>query len=93
LNGYTFDWKATKKNDVWVIAQEVEKVFPDLVHSDVKDGYKSVEYGNLVAPVIEAIKELATKVDDLFAKYLDQEKKIDNLQKQINELKVAIGKK
>jgi trimeric autotransporter adhesin len=62
LNGYTFDWKKDGKHDIGVIAQEVEKVFPDIVHTDEKTGMKSVEYGNLVAPIIEAIKELAGNV-------------------------------
>jgi cell shape-determining protein MreC len=64
LNGYSFDWKTTKKSDIGVIAQEVEKVFPALVHTDEKTGLKSVEYGNLVAPIIEAIRELANNVKD-----------------------------
>ncbi len=48
-----------------MIAQEVEKVFPDIVHenSDASGKkFKSVEYGNLIAPVIEAIKELTNTV-------------------------------
>ena len=63
LNGYMFTWKATDKRDMWVIAQEVEKVFPEIIHTD-DQGYKSVEYGNLVAPLIEAIKELNQKLDE-----------------------------
>ena len=47
---------------MWVIAQEVEKVFPEIVSTNNK-GYKSVEYGNLVAPLIEAIRELNNKID------------------------------
>ena len=45
-----------------MIAQEVEKVFPEIVSTNNK-GYKSVEYGNLVAPLIEAIRELNNKID------------------------------
>jgi len=45
-----------------VIAQEVEKTFPEIVNTN-NEWYKSVEYGNLVAPLIEAIKELNNKVD------------------------------
>jgi hypothetical protein len=40
-----------------VIAQEVEKVFPDLVETD-EQGVKRVAYHGLVAPLIEAVKEL-----------------------------------
>ena len=62
LNGYHYFNKLSGRNDIGVIAQEVEKIFPDLVHTD-EAGYKSVEYGNLVAPLIEAVKELNAKVD------------------------------
>ena len=62
LNGYLFTWKKTGTKDMWVIAQEVEKVFPEIVSTNNK-GYKSVEYGNLVAPLIEAIRELNNKID------------------------------
>jgi hypothetical protein len=45
-----------------VIAQELEKIAPELV----QDGeYKSVAYGNLVGYLIEAIKELKDKVEEL----------------------------
>ena len=45
-----------------VIAQEIEKIAPELV----MDGdYKSVAYGNLVGYLIEAVKELSAKVEEL----------------------------
>jgi hypothetical protein len=45
-----------------VIAQELEKVAPELV----MDGeFKSVAYGNLVGYLIEAIKELKAEIDEL----------------------------
>ena len=78
LNGYYFIWKSDSTKDIGLIAQEVEKVFPDAVKADEK-GLKSVKYGNLVAPIIEAIKEL-------YNKYLDQQKKIDELEIRIHSL-------
>jgi hypothetical protein len=62
LSGYNFTWKKDGRQDIWLIAQEVEKVFPKLVQTN-DDWYKSVEYGNIVSPLIEAIKELNAKVD------------------------------
>ena len=44
------------------IAQEVEKQFPEIVNTN-SEWYKSVEYGNLVAPLIEAIRVLNNKID------------------------------
>jgi hypothetical protein len=60
LRGVNFKWKDEEKSDelqMGVIAQEVETVFPEAVSHD-NDGYMSVAYGHLVAPLIEAIKEL-----------------------------------
>jgi hypothetical protein len=47
-----------------VIAEEVEAVFPDLV-SVAPDGYRQVDYHGLVAPIIEALKELDARLQAL----------------------------
>jgi len=88
LEGVSFDWKDSGKESIGLIAQDVEKVFPEIVSTDlaVDGGMKSVGYGNLVAPIIEAIKELSQKIDDLFAKYLDQQDRIDSLEKRLELL-------
>ena len=54
----------TKDNEAGtgVIAQEVENILPEVVHSGV---YKSVAYGNMVGVLIEAIKELREEVKSL----------------------------
>jgi len=60
LSGVTFN-KLDHHDDrrhTGVIAQEVEKVLPEVVYTD-KDGMKSVAYGNVIGLLIEAIKELA----------------------------------
>lgn len=57
LNGYTFTRLDTDERGAGVIAQEVEGVLPEVVKTN-GEGIKSVAYGNLVALLIEAIKEL-----------------------------------
>jgi exopolysaccharide biosynthesis protein len=52
------------KPKVGVIAQEVEKVVPEVVATNA-DGYKSVSYGNLVGVLIEAVKSQQTQIDEL----------------------------
>jgi hypothetical protein len=47
-----------------VIAQEIEKVLPEVVHENT-DGFKSVAYGNLVSLLIEGIKELSGEIENL----------------------------
>lgn len=60
LRGVTYEWADPSKGtgeQIGVIAQEVEQVFPQAVSTD-NEGYKSVAYARLAAPMIEAIKEL-----------------------------------
>ena len=64
LQGVSFDWKEGGKRNIGVIAQDVERIYPELVKTNEK-GLKSVEYGNLVAPLIEAIKEQQIQIDTL----------------------------
>ena len=63
LNGYLFTWNKNDERDMGIIAQEVEKVFPEIVRTH-ENGYKSVEYGNLVAPLIESIKTLDKQIQE-----------------------------
>jgi len=51
------------KESSGVIAQELEKIAPELVNSDGE--YKAVAYGNITGYLIEAIKELKAEVDEL----------------------------
>lgn len=90
LDGYSFKWKSTGVSDIGVIAQEVERVFPTLVHTDGTTGLKSVQYGNLVAPIIEAIKELAItvkshnlEIDQLKAENKELKKRLDAIEARL----------
>jgi hypothetical protein len=56
-----------EKPEIGVIAQEVEKVLPMLVQAD-PEGYKTVAYGNMIALLIEAIKELSKEIEKLKTK-------------------------
>lgn len=67
MRGVTFDWVNGMGNAVGLIAQEVQQVVPQAV-SNQADGLLNVAYGNLVAVLIEAVKELSAKVDALEAK-------------------------
>lgn len=58
LRGVKYRWKSNQMRDAGVLAQEVEKVFPDAVVTNRTTGYKGVKYQYLIAPLIEATKEL-----------------------------------
>jgi trimeric autotransporter adhesin len=67
LRGVSFEWIDPSRGSgrqIGVIAQEVEEVFPEVVHTD-SQGYKSVEYSKLVAPLIEAVKALQAEIEAL----------------------------
>ena len=65
LTGYKYNFKDTKNNSMGVIAQDVEKVFPELVHGD--EGQKTLQYSGLIGALVESIKELSAKVAALEA--------------------------
>jgi hypothetical protein len=69
INGYTY--QRTDLDEInntirraGVIAQEVEKILPEVVHTE-ENGMKSVAYGNMIALLIESTKELNTKVNKI----------------------------
>jgi len=83
LEGVTYYWKDSTrdtKRQIGVIAQDIEKVFPEAVTTDEK-GMKSVAYGNLVAPLIGAVKELKSQKDF----EIEELKKENNFLKQENQ--------
>jgi Chaperone of endosialidase len=76
LRGVSFEWREDLPSghsgpDLGVIAQEVEEVFPELVRTG-EDGYKRVNYVGLIAPLIEAVKELDSRVQALERRDLDR---------------------
>ena len=64
MRGVTFT--KDDKDDVGVIAQEVENVLPQIVMT-ANDGWgtKSVDYSRITAVLIEAVKELTKRVEEL----------------------------
>ena len=63
MRGVSFTRKDTGKNGSGVIAQEIQKVAPELIHKT--EGTLGVAYGNLTGYLIEAIKELEARVKEL----------------------------
>lgn len=72
LQGVNYYWKTneypdkgfTEERQIGLIAQDVEEVIPELVHTD-DEGYKSVSYEKLTAVLVEAVKELKKENDAL----------------------------
>jgi hypothetical protein len=72
IEGVSYNWKQDEfpdrnfgtETEIGVIAQELEKVYPELVATDA-EGYKSVQYSHLVPVLVEAIKEQQSEIDEL----------------------------
>ncbi|GEM_PF-4941062 len=65
LQGISFDWKSNDKKDNGFIAQDVEKVFPEVVYTNGESGLKSVDYAKLTVFLVEAIKEQQKEIEIL----------------------------
>lgn len=63
LEGVGFTWKHSGEQSYGIIAQELEKVLPELVHE--VDGHKMVCYIPLIAFLIQAIKQQQIQIDNL----------------------------
>lgn len=64
LRGYHYDWikKASAGLQTGFIAQDVQKIFPELVETD-NEGFLSVNYIGLIPHLLEAIKDLKNQVE------------------------------
>lgn len=104
LTGYNYKWKAQKDKksfETGLIAQEVEKHFPELVTTK-EDGFKAVRYTGLIPHLIEAVKELDKRTEEIagLKKELAEMKEINKrmtaleagLKSLLTENKSAIGK-
>lgn len=63
-----FNYKGSKVKSVGVIAQEVQKLFPDAVSADKKSGYLSVDDRSLMYMLIAEVKKLRDRVNELEGK-------------------------
>ena len=89
LNGVNFNYKKDGARSTGVIAQEVEKVLPEVIYETTDaegiETFKAVRYGNMVGLLIEAIKEQQKIIDD-------QKTAINNLDEKINQILSKLGK-
>lgn len=86
LRGVSFQWKDKAKGigkQIGLIAQEVEKIFPEVVSED-NEGYKSVAYDKLVGVLVEAIKEQQGQIEEL-------KKSNESLRQEIDSIKTFMS--
>ena len=81
LRGVSFTWKSNPEygTRIGFVAQEFEKVVPELAFTNPTDGYMGINYAEMTAVLVEAMKEQQTIIGE-------QNKRIENLEKKIEIL-------
>jgi hypothetical protein len=79
LNGYTYHWKEQDRDQdqqIGLLAQEVQKVYPQLV-KQTSEGYLSINYNGMIPVLLEALKEQCEILKE-------QQKQIDELKQRLH---------
>ncbi|MBW1655407.1 tail fiber domain-containing protein [Flavobacterium quisquiliarum] len=88
VRGVTYYWKDVSKGtdlQLGMIAQELEKVYPELVITNKETGLKAVNYAQFTGVLVEGIKEQQTQIEDL-------KSEVETLKKQMQEIKDLLKK-
>lgn len=87
LRGVTFNWKESSDNRLHYgfIAQEIEKVFPDLVGTD-SNGFKTVNYSGVIPVLTEAIKTQQEEIESLKSENEQLKSTLEQLLKRVEAL-------
>ncbi|OQA00579.1 MAG: hypothetical protein BWY70_00660 [Bacteroidetes bacterium ADurb.Bin408] len=94
IRGVSYDWKESdfpelnfpKGRQIGVIAQEVEKILPQVVFTDV-NGYKSISYEKFTPVLIEAVKEQQGIINRQDEQIQQLQQNYDNLLQELNNIK------
>ncbi|MEM9896135.1 MAG: tail fiber domain-containing protein [Bacteroidota bacterium] len=98
MRAVSYQWKdenLSARKQIGVIAQEVEQIYPEFVHTD-DEGQKAVNYAQMSSVLIEAIKELNAKIKALEKENEELKssiKEVDDLKKQFAQLIESLGGK
>lgn len=93
LQGVSYHWRATDKaqdRHIGLIAQDVQKVFPEVVATNDNDGMLQLDYSALISPIIEAIKQLKGLFDGHDARLEALEAQNKQLRAELDAIKAAI---
>ena len=85
LQPVSFTFKAGGQKGLGFIAQDIEKIYPQLV-AEKSDGMKAVNYDGLIAPLVESLQELKHENDELRQKLQDETQRQYKLEQQLKQL-------
>lgn len=100
LQSYYYNWKTDEypemnfenERQLGLIAQDVEKIFPELVRTD-KNGYKAVSYEKLSVILLEAIKEQQQQVESEMEENRQLRTELESLKERLSVLEAMIENK
>ena len=95
LRGVRYNWKDESKteNKIGFIAQEVEEVLPELVKTR-EDGFKGINYAEMTAVLVEAVKELTAQVEALKAENTNlkaEASKVEAMEDRLAKIEALLG--
>ncbi len=98
IRGVYFDWDLSgntglllkEGRQIGVIAQEVEKVYPELVMIDDK-GFKMVDYSKLTPILLEAVKEQQQKITSYKAENDDLRSELETLREKVDMIEALLA--
>ena len=65
LQPVSYNWKSDDSSDIGFIAQEVEKIFPEVVHTSKVTNLKSIDYPKLTVFLVQALQEQQKEIEQL----------------------------
>jgi hypothetical protein len=79
LKGVEFNWIGDENHSdkIGFIAQDVEKVIPELVFTNEADGYKGINYAEMTAVLAEAVKAQQKQIEDLKSEVTQLKKELE----------------
>ncbi len=100
LKGVNYYWKTEEFPDqkfpttkqLGFIAQDIEKLYPELVLTD-DNGYKSVDYSRLTPILVEAIKALKLELEEVKQLNAAKENELSEMKTEINNIKEHLNLK
>lgn len=96
LRGVNYMWKDSLGFDdalhIGFLAQEVEKILPEVVLRDAKTGVLSMQYAPVTALIVEAVKEQQRQIEGQKRHIESQDEKIARLEKMVEDMQALLEK-
>jgi hypothetical protein len=99
INGFRFNWRDDdfagmnfdKGTQIGIIAQEIEKLFPELVRTDDK-GYKAVAYDKLSVILLQGMKEQQQQIESAREENTRLQYEIQSLKERMEKIETMVVK-